>query len=602
MQIQPTIFVTSVSRRFVRGVVPWAFLCLGSHVPGAPGDLDVGWGEGGTVTAELVPRSAHLGSAWTDVVVQSDSKIVVAGVLGEKVGASVIPQVVAARYLPSGQLDPEFGVGGVVKGTGTLKPQSNTFVKLAIQSDGKLLLALTDTISTSSNQTAVARLVQNGALDSDFGVAGIAVLPSPPPSSNPYHVPAGVHQLPSGEIVGAVRYFSFPSVHFLRQFKMDSAGHMISFGVSMPASATLGHQTFQGGSFLIDGNQGITMATTALWNSTTGFAIAGFLSDGTPKPGFGTNGITLSQIGVQDSSTLGNASTCIGLASDSLDRWIVVGEGTDVVTSPRRIILARYLSNGTLDPSFDDDGVLYDSGPSILGGTPFDVICDDSDRIVICGQISTGTGTRFALLRFFVTGLPDVSFGVNGVGAPVSPLARTANAMAVDAEGRILVVGDSMDGPIIARYWAGDGTEPLALFGEWAANHGLSGNGATVTGIPFADGVANLLKYAFNMSGSGPDLAVMAPDGGASGLPSIRRLDQGSSGVLRFEFVRRLVGGLVYTPMVSSSLESDSWIPVIVEPVIDPIDAQWERVTFDFPFDPSTTESLFGAVEVRLGS
>ncbi len=575
-------------------------MSLGSLVLAAPGDLDVSWGEGGTVTTELVPRATHLYSAWTDLIVQSDSKIVVAGVLVEKVESSVIPCVVAARYLPGGQLDSGFGVGGVVKGLGMLRPQNNTLVKLAIQSDGKLLLTLTDLVSASTTRIVVVGLLSNGSPDNNFGDDGIAVLPSFPPSDPSYHVPVGVHQLPAGEIVGAVRYFSIPSLHFVRQFRMDSAGQMISFGVTVPVSATLGYQAFQGGNLLVDANQGMTMVTTALWNSTTGFAIASFLSDGTPKPGFGTNGITLSQIGVQDSSSLGSASTCIGLASDSLDRWIVVGEGTEVATSPRRLILARYLANGTLDMSFDGDGVLYDSGPSILGGTPYDVICDDSDRIVVCGQIWTGSGTRFALLRFLGSGVPDDSFGMSGVGAPVPPLARTANAITVDAEGRILVAGDTIDGPIIARYWAGDGTEPLARFGEWAADNGLSGDGATMTGIPFSDGVANLLKYAFNMNGSGPDLTLMTPGSGLSGLPSTGRETLGASDVLRFEFVRRLNSGLTYSPLVSTSLDSVSWTNITAVPVVQPIDAEWERVSYEHPFDGATTSSLVGKIEVQL--
>jgi len=64
-------------------------------------------------------------------------------------------------------------------------------------------------------------------------------------------------------------------------------------------------------------------------------------------------------------------------------------------------------------------------------------------------------------------------------------------------------------------------SEPSALsvYEDAAADAGLIGDDSLPLAIPFADGVENLIKYAFNLDLSGPDSRVMTVDGDA-GIPN----------------------------------------------------------------------------------
>ena len=112
-----------------------------------------------------------------------------------------------------------------------------------------------------------------------------------------------------------------------------------------------------------------------------------------------------------------------------------------------------------------------------------------------------------------------------------------------------------------------------SLFGDAVSEGGLGGAAATATATPFNDGVANLLKYAFNMDLSGADATLHTYASGTRGLPSILAEPAGpDTHVLRFEFVRRVRSGLSYTAQKSDSLMPLSWDEVGSTPVVEAID------------------------------
>jgi hypothetical protein len=129
---------------------------------------------------------------------------------------------------------------------------------------------------------------------------------------------------------------------------------------------------------------------------------------------------------------------------------------------------------------------------------------------------------------------------------------------------------------------------------------GLSGPSAALDASPFNDGVKNLLKYAFNMNLSGPDSATM-PLGGSSGLPGITAQQNGGASVFRFEFLRRKNSGLIYTPQKSPDISNPAlWTNLTDVPTVISIDAVWERVVYDEPYNAATTPKCFGRVQVTL--
>ncbi len=141
---------------------------------------------------------------------------------------------------------------------------------------------------------------------------------------------------------------------------------------------------------------------------------------------------------------------------------------------------------------------------------------------------------------------------------------------------------------------------PAQVFDATLTTAGLSGPNAALNATPHGDGVANLLKYAFNMNLSGPDAATMPPSGN-SGLPGITTQPNGASSIFRYEFLRRKNSGLIYTPQKSDELANPAaWVPLTDLPTVISIDATWERVIYEEPYDAATTPRCFGRVQVTL--
>jgi hypothetical protein len=145
----------------------------------------------------------------------------------------------------------------------------------------------------------------------------------------------------------------------------------------------------------------------------------------------------------------------------------------------------------------------------------------------------------------------------------------------------------------------GSGATAVEVFNNAiAANSGLTGADALPAATPFNDGVENLLKYAFNMNLSGPDLRRLEPGTGSSGLPSVSLGETGGEPVLRVQFLRRKGSGLIYTPKVSATL--DSFSPMTGAATVTSINDAWERVSVEQPCDTATTPQCFGIVEVTI--
>lgn len=109
-----------------------------------------------------------------------------------------------------------------------------------------------------------------------------------------------------------------------------------------------------------------------------------------------------------------------------------------------------------------------------------------------------------------------------------------------------------------------------------------------------ADGVSDLLEYAFNLNPAVADRRVLAEGSGTAGLPAIRRSTP-TSGPLRIEYLRRKNAaglGIAYTVQWSSDL--GNWATGGT-PQVTSIDDQWERVVVN---DPAPGPKRFGRVTV----
>lgn len=129
-----------------------------------------------------------------------------------------------------------------------------------------------------------------------------------------------------------------------------------------------------------------------------------------------------------------DAAAAIAIQSDGKVVVAGVANGRD-----KRIALARYHPDGSLDDTFGGDGKVV----TLLISSAFasDLAIQPDGKIVVTGGVG-GAGGRFATLRYDSDGDIDESFGVDGV--VVTNFSRRndfASGVAIQANGKIVVVG-----------------------------------------------------------------------------------------------------------------------------------------------------------------
>jgi uncharacterized delta-60 repeat protein len=147
-------------------------------------------------------------------------------------------------------------------------------------------------------------------------------------------------------------------------------------------------------------------------------------------PAFGIGGKVVTDLG-------GTNDRCHSVALQS-DGKIVVGGSFNSVD----FALARYNSDGSLDPTFGIGGVvLADLGSQ--DETVNSIALQPDGKIVAAGQsFYSATKTDFTLARFNAEGSLDVSFGVGGkIATDFSGNFDAARSIAIQPDGRIVAAG-----------------------------------------------------------------------------------------------------------------------------------------------------------------
>jgi uncharacterized delta-60 repeat protein len=207
----------------------------------------------------------------------------------------------------------------------------------------------------------------------------------------------------------------------------------------------------------------IAAGDAGLRTGNSRFAVARYNADGTLDSSFGGDGKVTTQFTRADDPVAG-----IALQADGK---IVVSGGAAWNTRHANFALARYNTDGTLDMGFGDGGKVT---TSFTRGRDFanEVLVQSGGKLVAAGYADyprTNGGSRFALARFETDGALDPTFGGDGkVTTDFTHRNDVVLDLALQADEKIVAVGiASSDGSnskfALARY-AADGT-PDASFG-----------------------------------------------------------------------------------------------------------------------------------------
>jgi len=161
-------------------------------------------------------------------------------------------------------------------------------------------------------------------------------------------------------------------------------------------------------------------------------ALARYLPEGELDPSFGVAGRVTTEV----SGSVAVGST-VSLLEDG--RILVAG----LVDS--KLAVARYLVDGSLDPSFAGDGLVVSNVTSRGSsyGDSASIAVDPAGRILVAGD-TADADSAIALLRYLPNGEIDAAFGTDGV--VVARPDSLVSDMELLADGRILVSGITLAG------------------------------------------------------------------------------------------------------------------------------------------------------------
>lgn len=222
-----------------------------------------------------------------------------------------------------------------------------------------------------------------------------------------------------------------------------------SFGIGGTVVASVGPHDERGQAVVLQPDGKIVVGGM-LHDGSQGFALlARFNQDGTFDTTFGNSGSVTLAHGIQASIS------ALVLQPDGK----IVAAGTTFTATENDILLVRYHSDGSLDPSFGVGGIVV-SGTGPGHGAVYEMLRQPDGKILVAGQASDTT-IMFALARFESDGNADSAFGVGGeVFTDVGPFGDAAFAMALQPDGKIVLAGNTFGGTAVVRYEADGALDP----------------------------------------------------------------------------------------------------------------------------------------------
>jgi uncharacterized delta-60 repeat protein len=390
------------------------------------GGLDLGFG-GGTVTSGFTTEDIPYA-----VGIQEDGKILVAGT-GTNPGS---PVVEVARYEADGTIDSTFGAGGVTMTTLVSAPDSS--LGLVLQPDGKAVVAGSSAIAP---EFSLVRYDQAGILDANFGIGGLATANFGADSA----YARTVARQPDGKLVvaGSVQISGVGEFALARHNADGSLDTNFGLGGKVVTSLSATNSGIRAIAVQSDGKivaTGYAEAPSGPFTNSSHFALARYNAEGNLDPSFGSDGIVMTAI-VEAGSAESNA-----VVLEPGGKIVVAGWADAGVIM---FALARYLSDGSLDPEFGSGGIVTTQAGGYESSL-YGLALDDSGRIIAVGAAGNANDQDMGVARYNPDGTLDSTFGAAGV-AQISTgpgIEDIAHAVATQADGKVVVAGLANAGSI----------------------------------------------------------------------------------------------------------------------------------------------------------
>jgi len=348
--------------------------------------------------------------AYSDVAIQPDGKIVLAGFAFANPGET---DIAVTRLNANGSPDQSFGNGGTTLLNYSVAPPRTQDIAnaVALQPDGKIVVA-----GASDDFEAVVRLTVTGTLDTTFDPGG----PRPGFARRRNGTGNDVAIDPAGRILSVGAY------------NFDPTGTN-SFFQSLTSDASFDDRSRM---FDMGGNDG---ALRMAIQSDGGVVMAGFRQE--------TNGTNTGAVGrIIPGMPFDGVAPVLGTTTEDLvlepdDRIDVAGG-----SNSGDFTLTRLTRDGLPDASLNGGStVSADFGGDDAAEA---IVRLSNGKLVLAGA----TGNEFGLVRYQPGGTIDATFGSGGKRTVSFPAgAAIADAMAVQRDGKLVLVGSAGNSGAIVR-------------------------------------------------------------------------------------------------------------------------------------------------------
>jgi uncharacterized delta-60 repeat protein len=300
------------------------------------------------------------------------------------------------RYGADGSLDTSFGDSGKV--TTAVAKESNAD-SVAMQSDGKIVVAGNAFIDGGNNDFGVVRYNTNGKLDSSFNQTGKAT------------ADFGAHDLPSSVAVhgdGRIVVVGYTTNEDKKQcalacFKANGSLDTSFNGTGKVITNFGGNGDAEGKGVAAQSDGKTVTVGYATVAGVSQFATTRYNADGTLDTSFAGTGRVLIAVGVSGSSAMG-----VALQKDG--KIVVAGYAVNNSGRGYDFACLRFNSDGNLDEGFGDHGKVT---TTVSDGKPNSVAVQN-EKIVLAGSAYVDNTGEFAVARYNASGKLDPSFNADG--------------------------------------------------------------------------------------------------------------------------------------------------------------------------------------------
>jgi uncharacterized delta-60 repeat protein len=195
-------------------------------------------------------------------------------------------------------------------------------------------------------------------------------------------------------------------------------------------------------------------AIVAAGQAEGAFGLVRYLPDGSLDPAFGDGG---------------KVSTEFTSQADWANDMALQPDGGIVVAGTagfNRFAVARYLPDGTLDPTFSGDGKVMTDFTLGLREESAEAVAIQPDGRIVAAGFSYKNRFRFAVARYLPDGTLDPTFSGDGRAVATFTAGDLGQAVAVQPNGKIVVGGMGTGGRTALARYLPDGTLDPAFSGD----------------------------------------------------------------------------------------------------------------------------------------